>query len=258
MGEPAQPGFRAQVARAGGDDGRAWIAALPGRLQEIAETWGLTLGEELPGGLLACYVEVRTAEGGEAVLKLSSPWARGAGELSALRAWDGRGAPSVLRADEGAGALLLERIRPGSPAEDAGAEDVAQLLSLLHVEPPAALPQLDAIVRERLGRAVAEGRARGPRVEWAWAALTRLSAESRAAALVHGDLGPRSVVRCARRGLCAIEPLPCSGDPAYDAASWIHANGRPGRRARFEALADATGLDRSRLRDWCGVIAVHG
>jgi streptomycin 6-kinase len=257
MVEPAHPGFRALVARAGGD-GRAWVAALPGRLQEIADMWDLTLGEELPERLFACCVEATTAEGGEAVLKLSSPWARGADELSALRAWDGRGAPSVLRADEDAGAVLLERIRPGSPAAGAGAADVAVLLSLLRVEPPAALPALDAIVRERVERAVAEERAQGPRVEWAWAALTRLSAEMPAAALVHGDLGPRNVVRCARRGLCALDPVPCSGDPAYDAASWIHANGRPGRRARFEALADATGLDRSRLRDWCGVIAVHG
>lgn len=258
MGESGHPEFRALVARVGGDDGRAWIASLPGRLQEIADTWGLALGEELPGGSLACCVEATTADGGEAVLKLSSPWARCADELSALRAWDGRGAPAVLRADEDAGIVLLERIRPGSPAADASAEDVAALLSLLRVEPPAALPPLDAIVRERVERAVAEERAQGPRVEWAWAALTRLSADAPAAALVHGDLDHRNLVRCARRGLCVIDPLPCAGDPAYDAAAWIHANGRPGRRARFEALADATDLDRSRLRDWCGVIAVHG
>ena len=51
------------------------------------------------------------------------------------------------------------------------------------------------------------------------------------------------------------------GDPLYDAASWIHGNGGPGRRARFDGLAAALALDageRARLRDWCGVVAVHG
>lgn len=236
----------------------ARIADLPARLREIADTWGLTLGEELQGASFPGCVEATTADGGEAVLKLRSSWERGAAELSALRAWGGRGAPMVLRADQEAGAVLVERIRPGSPAADATAEDVASLLSLLRVEPPAGLPPLEAIVRERLARTVAGQRARGPRATWAWEALSRRSADSPAATLVHGSLGHQSLVRCARRGLCAIDPVPCAGDPAYDAATWIHANGRPGRRARFEALADATGLDRTRLRDWCGVIAVHG
>jgi streptomycin 6-kinase len=66
------------------------------------------------------------------------------------------------------------------------------------------------------------------------------------------------VVRCNRRVLCAIDPIPCAGDPAYDAATWVHAGGRPGRRARFDELSHATGLDAERLRDWCGVVAVHG
>ena len=79
--------------------------------------------------------------------------------------------------------------------------------------------------------------------------------------LVHGDFDERNILRCGRRGVCAIDPLVAAGDPLYDAAYWIHGTGRPGRRARFNALSDALGLDRderARLRDWCGVIAVHG
>ncbi|MGZ8688155.1 MAG: aminoglycoside phosphotransferase family protein [Gaiellaceae bacterium] len=231
---------------------------LPRRLREIADAWDLALGEELPAGPFARCLEAITADGGEAVLKVWSPPARGADELCALRAWNGHGAPVVLRADALGGAALLERVRPGDAAPDATAEEVATLLSLLRVEPPSSLPLLAEIVQARLRLAVAESRARGARVEWAWHALSRLSAGAPAAVLVHGHLGPRSVVRCARRGLCAVDPLPCAGDPAYDAAAWIHAAGRPGRRARFEALAGAAGLDRARLRDWCGVVAVHG
>jgi streptomycin 6-kinase len=234
------------------------IAALPARLQAIVDTWGLTLGEELPGGRLGRCITATTTEGREGVLKVFSPPTRGARELGALRAWDGRGAPEVLRADEDMAIVLLERIRPGTPADDASAGEIAALLSLLHEEPPAALPPLAALVRERLERSGLEKRAQGPRAEWAWSALTRLAAGAPDAALVHGDLRPRHVVRCALRGLCAIDPEPCAGDPAYDAATWIHASGRPGRRARFEAVASAADLDRARLRAWCGVIAVHG
>lgn len=226
------------------------------RLQEIADTWSLKLGEELPGGGLACCVEATTADGGEAVLKLWPPWARGADELSALRAWGGCGAPAVLRADEEAGIVLLERIRPGTPAADADPSDVAEVLRSLHVAPPDGLPSLEVVVRRRLEQAA--GRVTGPRLAWARSALERLLADAPAPLLLHGSFDATTLVRCARRGLCAIDPKPCAGDPAYDAASWIHGSGRPGRRARFDALADATGLDRSRLRDWCGVVAVHG
>jgi streptomycin 6-kinase len=233
------------------------IAALPARLQAIVDAWGLTLGEELPGGRRGRCIAATAAEAHEGVLRVFSPPARAARELGALRAWDGRGAPKVLLADEDAGIALLERIRPGTPAAGASADEIAALLSLLRVEPPTDLPPLEAVVRRRLERAVREERAQGARAKWAWSALTRLAAAAPDPVLVHGDLGPRHVVRCALRGLCAIDPEPCAGDPAYDAATWIHAGGRPGRRARFEALA-AAGVDRVRLRDWCGVIAVHG
>ena len=76
--------------------------------------------------------------------------------------------------------------------------------------------------------------------------------------IVHGDFDERNLLLCSRRGLCAIDPLPCSGDGAYDAAYWVHANRRPGRRARFDGIVGAGGYDPSRLRDWCGVIGVHG
>ena len=76
--------------------------------------------------------------------------------------------------------------------------------------------------------------------------------------IVHGDFDERNLLLCARRGLCAIDPLPSAGDGIYDAAYWVHANRRPGRRARFDAMTAAAGLDRERLKDWCAVIAVHG
>ena len=261
MGEVVHPGYRAFVARIGGEAGHAWIASVPARLQAAAERWRLELGPELPGGLLACVVEATTADGGEAVLKLPSPWACGGDEVRALRAWAGHGAPVLLADDAELGALLLERIRPGEHPDALQAEAVASLLRLLHVRPFEGAPPLGAIVARRLATAEAEGRATPQRLAWARTALGRLEHAPPPPSLVHGDFDERNLLTCARRGVCAIDPFPCAGDPLYDAAYWVHGNGRPGRRARFDALAAVLGLDageRARLRDWCGVVAVHG
>ena len=87
-------------------------------------------------------------------------------------------------------------------------------------------------------------------------ALARLARDAQPAVLLHGVLDERSILRCANRILS--QSTRCIGDAAYDAAFWIRANGRPGRRTRFDALAGELRLDPSRLRDWCGVITVHG
>ncbi len=212
----------------------------------------LKLGEALGEGLVACL----RPDGTEAVLRLAPSSARGREELAALRAWSGRFAPALLEAEEDGTAFLLERIRPGEPALDVGAAEVAEVLAGLHVAPPDGLPSLAGAVRARLNQA--EGSVTPQRLAWAWTALERLSADGPRPVLLHGSFDEHALVRCDRRGLCAVGASPCVGDPAYDAACWIHAGGRPRRRARFDAVADATGLDRRRLRDWCGVVAVHG
>lgn len=206
---------------------------------------------------------VRCADGTEAVLKLAGRWDRTTDEIECLRAWAGGPAPLLLNADEQRSAILLERIVPGEPAVAATAEAVAGLIGLMQAPQvatvrPLHLRPLASVVRRRLDRAEREGRASGARLAWARAALDRLAAEGPEPVLVHGDFDERNLLTCARRGLCAIDPLPCAGDGAYDAASWVHANRRPGRRGRFDAIAAALALDRGRLRDWCAVIAVHG
>ena len=177
---------------------------------------------------------------------------------AACALWDGGPTPALLEADEELGAILLERITPGTRATNADAERIASLLGSIHIPDVLGLRSLDDTVTRRLDRAEREGRANGQRLGWARAAVQRLQDGAPAPVIVHGDFDERNLLACTRRGLCAIDPLPCSGDGAYDAAYWVHANRRSGRRARFEAIATAAGLDRERLKDWCAVIAVHG
>lgn len=65
--EEVQPSFRAFVARTFGDEGRAWLASLPDLLTELSSRWRLTLGPELPGGLLSYVRAAVTASGAPVV-----------------------------------------------------------------------------------------------------------------------------------------------------------------------------------------------
>ena len=246
------------LARHFGDEGRAWLATVPGTLSKLAEEWQLGLGARLRGGLLAIVHEATTASGEQVVLKLASRWDRPLEEIACLEAWAGGGAPRLLRADPARGAMLLERIEPAVRARDAGAAEVANVLRQLHLEPPHGMRTLGEVARRRLARAVVQRRANDARVRWAIAAVERLEVDPPQPVIVHGDFDWRNLLRCRERGLVAIDPLACVGDPAYDAGYWAHAAGDSGRRARTAEIADVLGLDVRRVRAWCAVVAVHG
>jgi len=256
--EEVEETFRSSVLRVIGEDARGWLESVSELEAEVCARWSLEPGAELRGGLFALVRLARRADGSDAVLKIAGPWDRPADEIASLRAWAGGPAPRLLEADASRGATLLERVVPGTQAVDSSAEDVARLLERMHVPAPPTLPALDEIVRQRIDRAEQVRLSSPRRLAWARQALERLSLDPPASVLVHGDFDDRNLLACDVRGLCAIDPLACAGDGAYDAAYWIHANRRRGRRARFEAIVAATGFDRRRLRDWCGIVAVHG
>ena len=253
MGELVHETFRSFVARHLGAEGRAWLDGLPALVEELAREWELELGPELVGGALAfvCTVD------GDRVLKVAGAWDRPADEIEALRRWNGRASPRLLRADADRGALLLELISPGERATAATAGGVARVLAELHVEPGPFRP-LPEVARRRVERAGEQGRARADAVEQALATIAELARDAPPPVLLHGDFDDRNLLTCGRCGLAAIDPLPCNGDPAYDAAYWAHANGRPGRRERIAAIAAATGVDPARVAAWSEVVRVHG
>ncbi|MGL6278382.1 MAG: aminoglycoside phosphotransferase family protein [Gaiella sp.] len=255
--EEVAPGFRAFVARNLGDEGRAWLDRLPLLAAELAARWGLELGAELPGGALSCVLGA-TRDGAPVVLKLAGPWAHPADEALCLAAWAGEGAPLLLEADAERGALLLERVDPGALAVETTPTEVAALLRRLQLDALDGLPELEDVVRQRLARAVAQGRLPADRAARAAEALGALQRPGAASVLLHGDFDERNLLRSRGRGLVAIDPLPCVGDAAYDAAYWAHANGRPGRRERQSAIAAALALPLERLRQWGVVVAAHG
>jgi streptomycin 6-kinase len=242
-----------------GQRARAWLDQAPGVARWWAQRWNLTLGEPLAGGSVSVVFSVETGEG-PAVLKLAAPWSRWSREeAAALRAWDGHGAVRLLAASDDGRALLLERVWPGTPAAGLTATDIATLLEKLScpVVPPG-MPALADAVRLRFDRAK-ENRHRllsAAQISQARCAAVNLAGMVPGSPVIcHGDLLSKNVLVSHDRGLLTIDPNPCAGHPAYDAAQWAVTE-TPVADAveRATALAAAIGIAADDVVRWICVL----
>ena len=206
------------------------------------------------------------------MLKVSPERERVVHEAAALTSWRTTHVPAVLAVDESVGALLIEAVEPGTPlVESAGYPSLASLsglLTSLHedgVPDPSYPPIAHRIAylfdagrknyerRPDLAELISpELYARGRRL------ALRLAADPASTVLLHGDLTPVNVLDGgAERGLVAIDPAPCVGDPAFDAVDLVFWRARDVEAiaARAEQLAPAIGADAGRLLDWCAAFA---
>jgi streptomycin 6-kinase len=224
---------------------------------------------------MSVVIRCRTADASPAVLKVCYDRERLVDEASALRRWDTAHVPAVLAVDAGLGALLIEAIVPGTMFLESPTFPVpaaAKLLTALHTagSPDPAYPPLtrrvaylfDSWARHRkqqpeLVQIVSpELFERGRRL------ASRLAEQPSPTVLLHGDLTAVNVLDGGdRRGLVAIDPAPCLGDPAFDAIDLVLGPGQAADlwqaddvdaiTARATALAPNFGVDASRLLDWC-------
>ncbi len=250
----------------------AWCSAVPALADEVAGRWGLTLGDEYAYGAGSVVLYCKQAGGGRAVLKLSPDPPFLADQAAMLRLFAQSGmVPAVLAVDPAAGAVLLESIEPGTAADELPHRPSPQawgdLIRALHRAAPAPsdFPRdLGGRCDEafaRIGRRLAEpsiGERIGPadldRGAHRYGLLIG-SAPSRV--LLHGDLHLGNVLDGGpERGLVAIDPRACTGDPCFDAVDYaIDGAGKDGVANRCTALAPAAGLDPDRLYAWCRAIA---
>jgi len=268
--------FERFIARHFAERGRAWLDTLLPVIDRYASEWDLEVEEFLPGGLTSCCVTARNRELRPVVLKINGPWTSTAQEAAALRHWSPRSAPELLMADETGGVLLLERVIPGEQfslvPDDEDVARVARLIRGLHAVAPdretaTAFPSLGDVIEERITTAGQEAAARSlteehglrPRLERAReVAATLLGGRHGWPALLHGDLEERNILTCARRGLVAIDPAPCLGDPAYDAAYWaVEGQTDQAARWRAERIAAHLGLDPRRVLRWAAVVGLR-
>jgi streptomycin 6-kinase len=241
-------------------------------LTRLAGSWQLSLGSLIQRGTVCVVIRCRTADGRPAVLKVSPDRGRVREEAAALACWQTRHVPTVLAVDEEAGALLVEAIEPGVPLSESSRypalEDVAGLLGSLHAHggpATSARPIADRIAHLfRSGIANYERRPDLAAVlptalyERGRQLALRLAADIREQVVLHGDLTPANILDGGpERGLVAIDPAPCLGDPAFDAIDLVLwcASDVDTITVRAQQLDTALGGDGGRLLQWCAAFA---
>lgn len=266
------PGVRARLRLRFGEMSEGWFERLPSLVDSLASRWALEVGGPIPRGSVSVVLRCRTRDGTDAILKVSPDRARIAFEAAALAEWVGGRAPAVLALDAAAGALLLEAVRPGTPLDLAAVvpstTSVAGLMSSLHrparsddTYPTVAARAEDLFeASTRLYDRARTLEAVVPRAlyERGWRLAEGLAGDSPLCVLLHGDLTPANVLDGGPdRGLVAIDPAPCLGDPAFDAVDLLlwRADDPVSLDDRIAALARAARLDAGRLRAWCVAFA---
>jgi streptomycin 6-kinase len=263
--------LRRRLGRRYGRPIEGWLDALPPVLSDLAERWEVELKSLIQRGSMSVVILCRASDGRPAVLKVSPDRTRLADEAAALARWHTVHVPAVLAVDESVGALLIEAIEPGTPLVESDAypsmESMIGLMTSLHAdEPPATYRPVADRVAYLFDSGMKNYERKPQLVELVPTDLyergrqlaMRLAADAPAIALLHGDLTPVNILDGGeKRGLVAIDPAPCLGDPAFDAIDLVlwRAEDADTIAARAGQLAPAIGSDPERLLDWCTAFA---
>jgi streptomycin 6-kinase len=236
-----------------------WVGKLAQRVDELVAQWELELGERLKSGNSSVVFGCRGPLG-EAVLKLSPDSYAVREEVDMLRQFAPSGrVPAVLAADKGA--VLLESIRPGTLVEKMAqpptpAQYAAFLTDLHGAGDPGSAPRRLEDWIDVLFNSAAQ---RGADLAESKRLRDDLFAEPTATVLLHGDLHLGNVLASDDRGLVAIDPMACAGDPCFDAVDYVlEGLDRAEMVRRRDELAVAAAVDVRRLDMWCRVTAPIG
>ncbi|WP_406011925.1 aminoglycoside phosphotransferase family protein [Streptomyces sp. NBC_00984] len=257
-----------------GEPGAAWLAELPGIVEELLGRWDCVRdGEVMYGGVGVIVPVLRPAEGA-AVVKVSFPHPGNVHEPDAFAAWGGRGAVLLHERYDEHFAMLLERVRSSTLAEVEDSDEVMRIAGRishrLAIPAPPELPRLrdqaDAWAAQLRQDAAELTHALPRRVVDAAVATAQELGRDQPDTLIHGDLHARNILRADREPWLAVDPKGYAGDPAYDGGTLLKARSpallEAGdlRRALFRTLhvfAEAAEVDPERARRWAQFHAVQ-
>ena len=262
------PEYSRRIRELAGEVGVAWLARLPGVVEECAARWSLRLGRPFPPSYN--YVVPGWRGGEPVVLKIGLPGAGLVREIEALERFDGRGVARLLALDRERGALLLERLVPGTSLATLGDDEratviAADVMRRLWRPAPAAhgLTSLADRAADLSRIRVRFGGGSGPLpsdlVARAESLFAELIASAAPPALLHGDLHHDNILAATREPWLAIDPKGVVGEPAAEVGplllnprplllSWPHPERVLARR--LDILSEALGIERERLWAW--------
>jgi streptomycin 6-kinase len=269
---------KAIIFARGPADGRAWLRALPGRVEIYRRRWDLQPLEVAQGGAMSCCLFVTTSSGQDAVLKIPFDAASGRLERRSLQRWARASAsPQVLAAAPSSGVFLMARVRPGDTATPTGrAADSEHFCDLIaRMTRPElgglrGLRTIEAVTRMRfewayerfLEPGYQQETAQMPGVEQLLDTLVASGGPGQASSgwnsqVIHGDLQCKNILVGPAGSWQAIDPFTCRGDLNAEAALWAVVQQDDSTiEERIAQLADCAQLDERRLRAWCFVYAV--
>ncbi|MEU6772402.1 aminoglycoside phosphotransferase family protein [Streptomyces sp. NPDC046759] len=257
-----------------GEAGAAWLAELPGIVDDLLGRWECVPDGEVMHGGVGVIVPVRRRAEGSAVLKVSFPHPGNVHEPDAFVAWGGRGAVLLHERDDERFAMLLERVQPSTLAEVEDDDEVVtiagRLSRRLAIPAPPGLPRLreqaDAWEEQLRNSAEELTHALSRQVLDAAVATVRELGRAQPDTLVHGDLHARNILRADREPWLAVDPKGYVGDPAYDGGTLLKSRaltllgsddvGKAVHRV-VDVFTEAAELDRERVRRWAQFHAVQ-
>jgi streptomycin 6-kinase len=224
-----------------------WREGAPQIADEIADEWGLTLGEAYPPGYCGHVVRAETRDGTPAVLKVYFPDRESEQEPDALERWDGDGAIRLLRRDDERCAMLLERCEPGTFLSQWDGDRLGVLIDLLPRlwKPAAGFHTLEDEVQYWLDE----------RLEPSAAGLAcELAPTQGELVLAHQDLHGDNVLAAEREPWLVIDPKPLAAEREFAVVPIVRSpelgHSKQDVLYRLDRLSEALGLDRERVRGW--------
>ncbi|OAH13847.1 aminoglycoside phosphotransferase family protein [Streptomyces jeddahensis] len=257
-----------------GKRGAAWLAELPGIVDELSGRWGCVLDGEVMHGGVGVIVPVRRPADGTAVLKVSFPHPGNVHEPDAFAAWGGRGAVLLHERDDVRFAMLLERAGTSTLAEVEDGDEVVSVAGrinrLLAIPAPPGLPRLreqaDAWEEELRKDAEELAHVLSRYAVDAAVATVRELGRAQPDVLIHGDLHARNILRADREPWLAVDPKGYAGDPAYDGGTLLKSRAltlleaddlRKAVHRILDVFAEAAEVDRGRVQRWAQFHAVR-
>lgn len=258
---------RAMLLAAEGEEGRAWLEALPRLVASVSSRWGVTLGQPFQGGNVAYVAPAETRAGRAVVVKIQLVTDETREEGAALRHWGPDVAVEVLDEAPELGALLLERLEPGEPLNLRPLGDqlevITDLLPRLWRNPAPPGHPFPPVMHSLEGWLSALQRAEadpglGPLTSQVRDLTTVLrEPDLRPAShpvVVNRDFHSGNVLSSHRVPWVVIDPKPLAGEPAFDCGHLVRellrTRGLEHAPRVVRGLSDGLDLDPARVRAW--------